>query len=190
MEWEDILIALISVSASTVLNIIINCINNNMPFFKNKRKQKEVKKICPELVCLYTRNTNDIKSITDGSSFFEVIFDVKVDNDLKPDKKVSFSEIKFETGNFENKALITLINRSCISQLLYFIYSEDEKISLNELRDSFLSNDQKITLIFDVKDLPKKIQFSVNNTLCVYDISKRLSDNGLITPEIQLRSDY
>ena len=120
MEWKDILIALISVSASTVLNIIINCINNNMPFLKNKRKQKEVKKICPELVCLYTRNTNDIKSITDGSSFFEVIFDVKVDNDLKPDKKVSFCKY----------------------------------------------------------------------TLCVYDISKRLSDNGLITPEIQLRSDY
>lgn len=191
MPWKEIIIATVSAVATIVITKLCQFIYNRIPFVKHKKKKNDIKKNSPKIVYTYTRNHNDIKSINYNSTFFEVVIRISVVGCSKTETKLTFNDInQLNKYNFKDKVLLTIINQSYDTKLLYFVNNNDEKISLDSFKCSLMEANQKITLVFDIKDSPKKILISVNGTPCIYDTSKLLGNNDYIYANVDLRGNF
>ena len=174
---------------SFIMGLVKIKISDTFPFFSEKKLKRDVIGYCPEIYFSSTSNNNEIKSIIRKSTFYNVILEVKYDNEQQPCPKLSFEKTPEEDVDVTDKSLLTIINYEYVSELLYFKYYKYNKIPLCSFENSLIEKNQKITLIFATEHLPDIIEISVKNANCLYDLKGR-KVNSIIKPEINLPNKY
>lgn len=186
MDWENFLTGIIPPVMTFVLGIITKIIYDNVPFFSKKKQESKVRKCCPDVYFSYTRSSEDIKEFAKNGLFYNVILKTKVDDEQNLRAKLSFEKIPIDEVDAKNKGLITIINHSNMVELLHFKYEKYKDLSLNNFTYSVIEKGIKLTMIFDINELPKGIEIALDNNRCFYNIDKRIGNSSTITPEIVL----
>lgn len=170
------------------MGIIAKIIYDNVPFFSKTKRMSKVKKHCPDVYFSYTRSSEDIKEIAKDGLFYKIILKTKVDDEQNPRAKLSYEEKNVDEVDAKNKGLVTIINHSAMVEFLHFRYAKYNDLSLNNFPYSIMEKGIKLTMIFDINELPKGIEITVDNNKCFYNIDKRIGNSSIITPKIEMLS--
>lgn len=170
-----------------LLGILSKILIDRVPFFTKKNIITKLKNESPKVYLTKSDTIGNVKSAVKNSVFYKINLQVKSDREMKERTKLSFQQIDDQNHNCSSSYLLTVNNINDEAAIIHhFIYERYGEISATELVYSILEKDQKITLIFSVKDRPKEIIISFKNATLIYNIQE--ATGNVITPKISLHN--
>lgn len=148
---------------------------------KRERSSRFIEKDSPEM---YIFNAD---KYSDDYSLYEVILNVKADEEFKESAKLSINKVDKLQVDLSSKYIVTLTNNNdCTAQIHSLLYERYGEISFLPNKDISLVNNNGISLVFDIKDKPQSMIVTFKDNQLIYNIEQ--AKGNVIYPKLDFDS--